>query len=224
MKEMVFSKKNFGTTFAASALDFALQKPMLCPICGAYVDSTRVDSKLFPEIGESNMGFVKYRCTHCEKGYIVAYEYDKQAKTTSFRGFFPSMTEVLESKSLIDLSPGFENYYNQAARAEKAGDLDLAAIGFRTALECLVKDYAIKELHKDREEVVSKKLFGAIGDYLGERELVATADVVRILGNDYTHYERKYPQHDYELLKSYLQIFMKLVETKLMIAHPPLSR
>ena len=224
MKEMVFSDKNFGDTFGLSAYRFTLKKPMLCPICGAFVDSTKSDAKAFSEVGDTNMGFVKYRCTHCRKAYVVAYEYDTEAKTTTFRGFFPSLTEVLESKLLIDLSPGFENYYNQAARAEKVGDLELAAIGFRTALECLVKDYAVKELHKDRNEVIQKKLFGAISEYLGERDLVATADVVRILGNDYTHYERKYPQHDYEPLKNYLQIFMKLVETKLMIAHPPLSR
>lgn len=224
MKEMVFSDKNFGDTFATSTYRFTMKKPMLCPICSAFVDGSRLDSKLFSGIGDSNMGFVKYRCPHCSKAYIVAYEYDTEAKTTTFRGFFPTATEVLESKLLIDLSPGFENYFNQAMRAEKAGDLELAAIGFRTALECLVKDYAITELQKDRNEVIQKKLFGAISEYLGERDLIAAADVVRILGNDYTHYERKYPQHDYELLKSYLQIFMKLVETKLMIAHPPLSR
>lgn len=224
MREMVFSDKRFSDTFTTTAFSATVKKPMLCPICGAYVEGIRSESKHFSEIGNANMGFVKYRCPHCKKAYIVAYEYDAQAKATTFRGFFPTMTEVLESELLIKLSPGFENYFNQATRSEKAGDLELAAIGFRTALECLVKDYAITELHKDREEVVQKKLFGAIGEYLGERDLIAAADVVRILGNDYTHYERKYPEHDFALLKSYLQIFMKLVETKLMIAHPPLAR
>ena len=100
----------------------------------------------------------------------------------------------------------------------------MAAIGYRHALECLVKDYAIIELKKDREEVVKKTLAEAIGEYLGEKELVATADVVRILGNDYAHYERKYPEHDFALLKNYMRIFIGLIETKFMISHPPVAR
>ena len=51
-----------------------------------------------------------------------------------------------------------------------------------------------------------------------------TADVIRILGNDYAHYERKYPEHDFELLKRYMDIFINLVETKILIAHPPVER
>ena len=48
--------------------------------------------------------------------------------------------------------------------------------------------------------------------------------VVRILGNDYTHYERKYPQHDFELLKGYMEIFLKQIEVRYMVNHPPVSR
>ena len=118
----------------------------------------------------------------------------------------------------------FIDVYNQALRAEAAGDMALAAMGCRQALECLIKDFAIKELKRPQEEVEKASLFKAIGDYLNEKDLVASADVVRILGNDYVHYKRKYPEHDFILLKSYMNIFIKLVETKLLTAHPPVSR
>lgn len=69
-----------------------------------------------------------------------------------------------------------------------------------------------------------KKLFDAISQYLNQPDLINTADVVRILGNDYTHYKRKYPQHDFELLKGYMDIFLKQIEVQYMINHPPVSR
>ena len=42
--------------------------------------------------------------------------------------------------------------------------------------------------------------------------------------NDFTHYERKYPQHDFELLKKYMVIFLKQIEVRYMIMHPPVAR
>ena len=127
--------------------------------------------------------------------------------------------EIIESTS-----PGFIFSYNQALRAEIRGDIELAAIGFRHSLECLVKDYAIKECGADEAKVNKTKLIDAISQYLEEKDLVSTADVIRILGNDYTHYERKYPQIDFDLLKRYMDIFIKLIETKLLVRHPPVSR
>lgn len=64
----------------------------------------------------------------------------------------------------------------------------------------------------------------AISAYLGEHELVATADVVRILGNDYAHYEWKYPEWDFQQFKQYVEIFVKLIASRVLIIHPPVSR
>ena len=50
------------------------------------------------------------------------------------------------------------------------------------------------------------------------------ADVVRILGNDFTHYERKYPEFDFKVLKKYMEISIQIIDTQLMINHPPVER
>lgn len=226
MQELVFTAKDFRATFSAQGSNYPnnIEKPMLCPHCGAYVDSTKVDSKLFSMTEDPRYGFVKYTCTHCQKAYIVAFEVNFERKTAKFKAFFPSMSADFANERLGNVSPKFISYYNQAMRAELAGDTELAATGYRMSLECLVKDYAISELGKDRNEVSKKTLYEAIGEYLGERDLISAADVVRILGNDYAHYERRYPEHDFPILKSYLDIFIKMIDTKLMIAHPPLGR
>lgn len=225
MEKMVYTEKMCGATCGNStpAFNFPLQKPMLCPHCGAYEDGTITDRKLLPIADSNYYGVVLYTCTCCKKRYIVIYDIDTSKKSAKFGAFFPTPTVSYQNDLLAELSPKFIVMYHQALRAEQMGDIELAAIGFRQALECLVKDYAITELGKPQKEVIDKKLYEAIGDYLNST-LASAADVVRILGNDYAHYERKYPQHDFELLKSYMEIFIKLVETNVMIAHPPVSR
>lgn len=225
MQELSFSEKQTNGTFNQSTWTFPLEKPMLCPHCNAYEEGKVLDRHYWSYTDGCYMGVVVYCCTHCNKPYLVTYKIDPKAKKTTFEQFFPAYhAEEYKNERLGEMSPRFIDSYNQALRAEAIKDFELAAIGYRHALECLVKDYAIIELKKDREEVVRKTLAEAIGEYLGEKELVATADVVRILGNDYAHYERKYPEHDFALLKNYMGIFIGLIETKLMINHPPVAR
>lgn len=225
MQEITFSTKRTSDTFNNSSWTFSLQKPMLCPHCNAYEDGVAISKYYWNYVDDCYVGVVVYRCTHCNKPYLVTYKIDPKAQRTTFEQFFPAYhAEEYKNERLEKTSPRFIDAYNQALRAEAINDFELAAIGYRHAVECLVKDYAIIELNKDREEVVRKKLIDAIGEYLGEKDLVATADVIRILGNDYAHYERKYPEHDFDLLKNYMRIFISLVETKLMISHPPVAR
>lgn len=95
---------------------------------------------------------------------------------------------------------------------------------FCSSLEILVKISAIQELGEPAETVAKQSRCNAIATYLQQADLVNTADVVRILGNDYTHYERKYPEHDFVLLKKYMEIFLSQIEVKYMIKHPPVAR
>nr|DAZ35054.1 MAG TPA: protein of unknown function (DUF4145) [Caudoviricetes sp.] len=214
-------KDEFGSS--NSNFSFNLQKPHFCPICRAPQEGSRSDSKLFPSGDKRYYGVVEYICNSCGKKYLVTYDIDTGKEAATFGAFYPVFTATYENDLLSEFSPRFIEFYNQALRSELAGDIDLAATGYRHALECLVKDYAINRLQKEHDEVCKKNLCQAIGEYL-DSDMVKTADVVRILGNDYTHYERRYPQVDFEVLKRYLDIFTQLIETKELIAHPPVSR
>ena len=50
------------------------------------------------------------------------------------------------------------------------------------------------------------------------------ADVVRILGNDTTHYEKKYEEIDFSVLKQYLDIFINLIDVEIKMKNPPVKR
>lgn len=226
MQQLVFTNKFCDDEFdyVNRKYHFPLKKPKFCPRCGVCQDAKKVDRFLFPEDEGVQFGIIYYECTCCLKRYITVYEINFTEKLAKYNACFPTEGVFYENSILLDVSPKFINAYSQALRCELRGDIELAAVGFRHAIECLIKDFAINELGASREEVVKKSLCNAISAYLDEHDLVATADVVRILGNDYAHYERKYPECDFQQLKRYVEIFAHLVETKVLIMHPPVSR
>lgn len=227
MIEMIFSEKDCSNSLVTSDVKFKfpLQKPMWCPICNAFEDGQNLDRHLFnTEVSSIKIAVISYRCTHCSKIYTVTYKIDLNNKHAVFSQMFPNKKLVFEDELIQKISPRFIDMYNQSLTAESNQDFDLAAMGYRASLEILVKDFAINALNEECDTVISKSLCDVIGKYLGSEELVKTADVVRILGNDAAHYMRKYPEHDFNILKQYMQIFIDLVRVKLMILNPPVER
>lgn len=206
----------------ASNFTGTYQKPATCPFCGYAVDATFLDKKAFHFNGHHVIA-ATCKCTSCGKTFFFASEYMKDNSFTPIT--IPSVSFVpYDNKCLASISDRFITMYNQALLSEFSGNIELAAISYRAALEILIKDFAIHELKENADDVSRKTLCNAIGEYLNQSDLVATADVVRILGNDYTHYQRKYPQHDFDLLKGYMNVFLQQIEVLYMIKHPPVGR
>ena len=202
---------------------FQYQKPATCPYCDTGTDAKLMDKSVFSFNG-AKLLVATCKCTACGKLFFFACT-EKSESIAPNVCLFPNTTFTPYTNDILSaISERFIDMYNQALQSEFSGNIELAAIGYRSALEILVKDFAIHELNKTSDEVIKKSLCNAIGEYLNQPDLVNTADVIRILGNDYTHYQRKYPQHDFDLLKAYMEIFLKQIEVQYMINHPPVSR
>lgn len=219
---------NFLTKRASefnAGYSFSFQKPAICPHCGLGVDAP-IGAKHTTDLNGNILLSATCECTYCHKSFFFASLYNNSADNLAKNVLiFPSRDfEPFDNENLHKISEQFINMFNQAKQAEFNKNYELAAIGYRAALEILVKDYAVSELKNDKDEVAKKSLFEAIGEYLPVKELISTADVVRILGNDFTHYDRKYPQYDFDLLKSYMNIFMEQIEVLYKIKNPPFTR
>lgn len=201
-----------------------LLKPQTCPHCSVNTDAHYVQQSKTSDFDTSGTELITFiwRCTACKKIFVSFHGYKN--KQCTYLDRFPKISTQFNDPEIEKISPRFIEMYNQALHAEDDGGYNLAAVGFRSALEILIKDYAVICLGKSKDDVSSKKLIGAITEYLGESDLIKTADVVRILGNDHTHYERKYPEYDFNLLKSYMNIFISQIRTYIMIKYPPVSR
>lgn len=216
-------KLQIGTTYY---FQHPYQKPSTCPFCGIDTDATLNSVSQPVYKAGSNLYIVSLKCTHCGKNFVALYEMNKEEQNDALEFIEvlprPAGSELPACLSII--SPRFAEVHKEAEGAETYGFTGLASIGYRKALEILVKDYAINFLHKEQAEVEKKSLAAAIGTYLQQSKLVKTADVVRILGNDRTHYKEKYPQHDFSILKHYYNIFINQIVVQYEIDNPPVER
>lgn len=207
-----------GTTYFAGAYE----KPMSCPYCGVHTDTEETTAQIFALTSTQKAIVLACRCTRCKKRFLSVYI--EEGNRLTLNTIIPIAENDEVHEGLKTVSPEFERIHQQAYRAELRGDIDLAAVGYRTALEVLVKDFAIRELGEKEEEVTSKKLAQAIEDYSGSVELLATSDVVRMLGNDYTHYLKKYENIGFETLKHYYNVTMTAFGMRYDARHPPVHR
>lgn len=134
---------------------------------------------------------------------------------------YPSTQARTFDDLIVDTSSRFVDLYNQAYAAEQLGSLDLAGAGYRNALEVLIKDFAINVLGEDESVVSKKKLYKAIEDYYPHPNTAGLPQVVRDLGNDYTHYQKNYSETDFAIFKAYLDGAIMFVQYHLMAANPP---
>lgn len=198
-------------------------KVMTCPYCNIGTDATRIEIKPYT-IESGIVADATYRCTSCDKIFHVSYvklETDGIFKPYSV---YPNFQGRNFSEEISNVSPRFIKLYNQAYKAEYDNNLELAGCGYKNALEVLIKDFAINVLNEKKEEVIKIKLYGAIEKYLPDVDMSNCADVVRILGNDNTHYERDYNNLDFSVLKQYLNIFIEMIEVQIKIKNPPVGR
>lgn len=223
MADIIYKEKTFTNTPFSDLNNKKLSKVSTCPYCGISTDATRIDVKAF-SITDGIIADVIYKCTSCDKIFHVSYKKMKDEEIFILYSVFPNFQGKEFSKEIQSVSPRFIKLYNQAYKAEYDTNYELAGCGYRNALEVLIKDYAINILGEKKEDVVKYKLYKAIELYLKDVDMSNCADVVRILGNDNTHYERDYENIDFDVLKQYLNIFIEMIEVQIKIKNPPVSR
>jgi hypothetical protein len=114
------------------------------------------------------------------------------------------------------VSPNFVRTYNQALAAEVHSLEQLAGIGLRKALEFLIKDFAIREYPGDAEQIKSKPLSACISEYLDDSNVKRCATRATWLGNDETHYVRKWEDKDIEDLKILIRLTLNWLDNVLL--------
>ena len=224
MIDIIYKQKSFPSNLNYIYLrDKKYNKIHTCPYCGIGTDAIQLN--LYPmEITNGTIINITYRCTSCDKIFHVSYKKMKDEEIFVPYSVFPNFQGKEFSKEIQNVSPRFIKLYNQAYKAEYDTNYELAGCGYRNALEVLIKDYAINILGEKKEDVVKYKLYKAIELYLKDVDMSNCADVVRILGNDNTHYERDYENIDFDVLKQYLNIFIEMIEVQIKIKNPPVGR
>lgn len=191
--------------------------PVKCPCCGTIMAPMYL-------CYSSDVLFCRCPMTDCgalfllqirENGHFVMHNH-------------PLAKEIF-SDVINTVSPMFCKIYNEAYTAEQMSLMEICGVGYRKALEFLIKDYTIQGKGEEMVDKIKKiSLAKCIDDFVEDEKLKAIAKRAVWLGNDETHYVRKWENKDVQDLKGVIRLTIlwieKEKETEWLLAEMPESR
>lgn len=186
--------------------------PDRCPRCNTFIipdilytarQDDSDDTKVFVH--------VFYGCPKCANVFCVTYRPYREVGILVFTANEVDTLPPFTSKTVIDeriskISPRAVTLFHEAEVAKNNNLIDLAGMGFRKSLECVVKDSLVFFETKTPEEVAKLDLHDAIEQYKENPRIIKAAHTARIIGNEYAHYQAKYEGYDIDLLIKLLHL------------------
>lgn len=208
--------------FSPISKTLTIQIPQSCPLCGIGNNPTTHEVGRL-EIQEGYVFTLHHRCPACKKYHMTNQEYLNQDDKTTMILVYPNKVVIDIDDLFIEHAPKFVEFYSEAVEAEKMGLENIAGTGYRSAIECLIKDYALAFELDDKEYLSDPKLTfnNAIDRYVKNDDLLKGAlHFIRTVGNGYTHWNKStsisLPQ-----LKNYVDIIIQIFKSKFMMKFLP---
>ena len=208
--------------FSTLGKTITIQIPKTCPLCGIGNNPTNNEAGKL-EIQEGYIITLHHRCPSCKKYHMTNQEYLRQSDETTMALVYPNKVVTDIDRLFIYHAPRFVEFYSEAIEAEKMGLENIAGTGYRSAIECLIKDYALDFGLDDKEYLSSPKLSfnNAIDRYIKDDELLKGAlHFIREVGNDYTHWDKN-SSISLLTMKHYVEIIIQIFKSKFMMKYLP---
>jgi hypothetical protein len=167
-----------------------------------------------------------YQCTNakCMRVFLIHYESENDFRgdkiNTRIKGVSPLPNfEIISKEDIKQVSGRYYQIYSQAMKAELAGLNEICGMGYRKALEFLIKDY-VTYLNKDnptfnKEKLLGKLLGKVISEDIESRRIQEITKRAVWLGNDEVHYLRKWEDKDINDLKNIIDVAVHEIEMEL---------
>ncbi len=187
-----------------------LRVPDRCPRCHRHVDPKANVAALSADQRDCE---VVFRCPAADCTLLFLVKYELHDGGWLLRSFAPiSPVKPIVPECVREISPQFLEVYTQSLAAE-ANQLDqIVGIGLRKALEFLVKDFLIREHAAAKDGILRAQLGTCINNYVTDANLKKCAERAAWLGNDETHYLRKWEDKDIEDLKILVKLTLNWIE------------
>lgn len=155
--------------------------------------------------------------SNCCKSFIGYYPFFN-TNSSEYNGkvTFGALKEKDFPEDISIISPSFVEIYNQAFFAEQHDLSQICGVGYRKSLEFLIKDYIISK-NPDETEKIQKKMLGqCISENVDDNKIKTVAKRAAWLGNDETHYVRKWQGKDLQDLKRLIDLTLHWIEMELL--------
>jgi hypothetical protein len=201
--------RNITAMYAGNGTTITVDKhPFECGICHKNVDPKFISGVYVK--GDKNSALsveATFQCTNAECTSLIIGYYERGTD-----GYFyltknaPIIPRGKEFNLEIDeVSPNFVQIYNQSSYAEQNGLSLISGIGYRKAIEFLIKDYLIF-LFKDEEDSIKKLPLSQCINKMDNHDIKEIAKRATWIGNDEAHYTRKWEDKDINDLKRLIDV------------------
>ncbi|OFM20193.1 MULTISPECIES: DUF4145 domain-containing protein [unclassified Staphylococcus] len=222
MEKSILKCSNESGTSYLNVLFYYLDK---CPICHNYAEpKVSLHSALNAKL-ESNL-VITFQCSHpkCKRFYCLEYQVNYRFDN-SIAGYRTELLEYPEipdiyypfPKSLEKISPKFKEIYLQSKQAENKKLNEIAGVGYRKAIEFLVKDYLIYMKEDENFDDIKAKPLAQCIKKIDNNSIVKLAKAISYLGNDETHYYRKIKNKDITDMKKLIHSLGHFVSAELSV-------
>jgi len=199
--------------------------PSSCPICHFSIAPIhRVSKKVSDKIESC------FECTNveCLRLFIAVYGNPFRLNNANVWRLQKTLPVTQQTKEFPDsinaISNQFGVIYNEAYAAEQFGLKEICGVGYRKSLEFLIKDYLIGRLSEGEgkaaaaEEIKKKFLGTCIKEDIADTNIKLVAQRATWLGNDETHYVRRWEDRDVKDLKKLIALTVNLIESEALTA------
>lgn len=189
--------------------------PSKCPKCHTHISPVFIIGKSI----KHQIAELVFQCTfsECNGLFISKYKKDKYAGISSSSFEYCSSQPLLYKKKkfsdeLSGVSPDFIEIYNQSMEAFSRDMHQIAGVGLRKSLEFLIKDFIIQSNPKNEEAVKKKPLSQCIKEYIKDERVKNLSERAVWLGNDETHYIKKWKDKDISDLQTLIRLVVNDIE------------
>lgn len=204
------------------------QNPNECPYCSKTITPVFISSYMYSPLG---LPFIDkpyntlqsiYLCPNMDCGLVFIASYKMKQEDVDEKFYYylssvgprhPKPSHGLET--IEGMSPKFYDIHAQAQFAEEIGLKEICGMGYRKALEFLIRDYI--KLSVDEDKTKKLPLGTCINNYIDDPKIKEAARRATWLGNDETHYYRNWEDMDLQDLKTLLRIAINFVDSALML-------
>ncbi len=209
--------------------NLTISAPELCPHCNkniapllcAYATNiNNLDNIYIRSQFELSTIFL---CPSCQKSIFARYIMLKHSNHSTGQSYYQEDTKSIYPyaipkieipENIQDLYPDFYSVYKQAAKAESLGLDKICRMGFRKAVELLVKNYLINQ-HNEPEEKILKATLGQSINNIESPKIRALARSATWIGNDETHAIKKLKNYDVQDMKKFIYSLCYFIASEL---------
>lgn len=207
--------------------------PTKCPCCGRVLATDIIPVVAVNNIKDEKQTDCKvisiYRCTSCNDFFVICsknyydsglFNYEDEDAECSVENIYTYPFDELKTEfeaNISKLSPDFIKIYHESELAEKQGLSSICGMGYRRALEFLIRDYCV-HFHPDEvDKIDSKPLAKKITDYIIDSDIKCLAERAVWIGNDNTHVINKHPDSTIDDMKAFINVAIAKIHAELVV-------